>query len=370
MWWFFGLTGLLAHVTGVVDLNALVALLQRIGPVLVFLVCVTVLADVAATAELFKTLAASAARAAGGRAWLLYLLIMLLATLTTIVFSLDTTAVLVTPVVITVARLTCQPVWPYAVGVLWLANTGSLLLPVSNLTNLLAMDDLGWSTYAYVGRMWPAALAAIVLTLLALVARFGSALRGTYRVPEWHRPGHRGLHGWAAAAVGVFVVLIALNVPPWKAALIAAAIAAIAMVITHSVHEVMRLFPWQLVITTIGLFVTIEAVGRLGLQERVHDVLAAHPGPYGVSLLAGALANIVNNLPAYLLVESAVPASALPHALLGVNLAPIVTPWASLATLLWAERCRRAGERVRWAELMGLGALLAPLLLVATVPLL
>jgi hypothetical protein len=61
---------------------------------------------------------------------------------------------------------------------------------------------------------------------------------------------------------------------------------------------------------------------------------------------AGAvLSNLVNNLPAYLAGEAALqlqghqPVFGL---LIGVNVGPVVTPWVSLATLLWMERCRSA----------------------------
>ena len=60
-------------------------------------------------------------------------------------------------------------------------------------------------------------------------------------------------------------------------------------------------------------------------------------------------ANVANNLPAYLALESV--ASDAPQRLMalliGVNVAPLVTPWASLATLLWAQRCRARGLSVK-----------------------
>ncbi len=89
---------------------------------------------------------------------------MVLAVLSTAVLSLDTTAVLLTPVVIALARRTHTPPLPFALAVLALANTASLVLPVSNLTNLLADHVLQAADVGYVGLMWAPAIAAIVVT--------------------------------------------------------------------------------------------------------------------------------------------------------------------------------------------------------------
>ena len=48
----------------------------------------------------------------------------------------------------------------------------------------------------------------------------------------------------------------------------------------------------------------------------------------------------------------------------------LVLPWGSLATLLWAERCRARGVVVGWRRFALAGLVLVPLLLLATVPLL
>ena len=70
---------------------------------------------------------------------------MAFAAATTTVLNLDTTAVLLTPVMLALARKAGIAVIPLAMTTVWLANTASLLLPVSNLTNLLAREP---------GRRW------------------------------------------------------------------------------------------------------------------------------------------------------------------------------------------------------------------------
>ncbi|MCZ2265214.1 hypothetical protein IRJ14_21815, partial [Isoptericola sp. QY 916] len=108
------------------------------GPVLGFVVLLTVVAELCAGAGLFDAVADGAARLARGRALALWLLVAAVATLCTVVLSLDTTAVLLTPAVVAVARRAGRDPLPLALTVLALANTASLLLPVSNLTNLMA----------------------------------------------------------------------------------------------------------------------------------------------------------------------------------------------------------------------------------------
>lgn len=76
---------------------------------------------------------------------------MAFAGLTTIALNLDTTAVLLTPVMLALAtRVGIAPL-PLAMTTVWLANTASLLLPVSNLTNLLAAERVALSPPAWPG---------------------------------------------------------------------------------------------------------------------------------------------------------------------------------------------------------------------------
>ncbi len=365
MWKGFGATGLIAAF--LLSAGERTALAQRVGPVLVFLVAVTVLADIAALAGVFDALAAAATRAGRGHTRWLFVLLMVLATGTTILFSLDTTAVLVTPIVIAVARSIDVPAWPFALAVLWLANTGSLLLPVSNLTNLLAMHGLGLATHDYTVRMWRPALVAIGVTMLALLLLFRRVLAGRHRMPPRPQPHDRVFLVGAGLAIACFVALLAANATPALAAGIAAGLALAVAVVRGHPSQLRSLFPWRLIVTTVGMFLTVAAVADLGLRGLVMHLLGGHPTALAVAAGSAALANVLNNLPAYLLVEQVVPHAQLPAVLLGTNLGPIVLPWASLATLLWAERVRRAGEQVQWRTVMFAGAVLAPLLIVSSV---
>jgi arsenical pump membrane protein len=53
--------------------------------------------------------------------------------------------------------------------------------------------------------------------------------------------------------------------------------------------------------------------------------------------------------------------------LIGVNAGPLLTPWASLATLLWHDRLRAQGVTVSWRTFVLLGAVIAPLVVLTAV---
>jgi arsenical pump membrane protein len=80
-----------------------------------------------------------------------------------------------------------------------------------------------------------------------------------------------------------------------------------------------------------------------------------------VSAVGAGAANVANNLPAYLALESVTDND--PHRLMalviGVNVGPLVTIWASLATILWRERCRRAGVTISMWRFAWQGAVCA-----------
>jgi Na+/H+ antiporter NhaD/arsenite permease-like protein len=78
--------------------------------------------------------------------------------------------------------------------------------------------------------------------------------------------------------------------------------------------------------------------------------------------------NLLNNLPAYLLAE---PLAELPQRmaalLIGVNAGPLITPWASLATLLWHERLVRMNVIITWKGYALFGLIVAPVTVLGAV---
>ena len=343
---------------------------MRVGPILLFVVAITVVAELADGIGLFVMIARRAAMLGRGSVLGLWLLIVVVATVATAVLSLDTTAVLLTPVVLVLARRLNLSQELFAMTAVWLANTASLVLPVSNLTNLLAAGRLQASGVSFTSMLWAPALAvwAVTVGLLGLV--FRARLRGRYEVPEPFMPQDRVLLVVAGLVCAVLGPAFALGVNVAAAAVVGAAVLVAACRWRRARLVSWRLVPWQLVLGVSVLFVLMEIAHAYGLGSWLMALVGHGTGWAELLRLTGVsavTANVVNNLPAYLMLEpTAVDAPARLAALLvGVNAGPLITPWASLATLLWAARCRAAGLNLSWIRFALLGLLLVPLCLLA-----
>lgn len=375
MWWLSALGGIGALGTGLLAPPDAIAVIERIAPVLVFLVAVTVIAGLADAAKVFDVAAREAAHLGRGRMWRLWLLVVVLATALTIVLSLDTCAVLLTPVVLAMARQLDLPPKLFAFTTVWLAGTASLLLPVSNLTNLLALhrfDQLDLGLRDYLGLSWRPALAAIVITVAVLAVLFRRDLRRTYVVPATPGLDDKVLF-WGSAGVCLalgpaFVTGIDVAWPATAGALILVVLFAV----RRPAELTWSLLPWRLVVTVVGLFLVVGALTMHGLEGILGDVAGASQGQAAQLRLAGTAAlgaNAVDNLPAYLAMEpvAAADGTRMMLLLIGVNCGCLLTLWGSLATLLWRDRCRAAGIHISWWSFLWRGLILTPLVLTGAV---
>ncbi|MGB6163924.1 MAG: SLC13 family permease [Pseudonocardiaceae bacterium] len=364
------IVGSLCVLTGLLPAAQAEDNLWRIAPLLLFLGSVIVLAKLAKQAQVFDVMAVRMAIVGRGNYLALFLLCVAFASLTTMFLNLDTTAVLLTPVMLALAPEARIAALPLAMTTVWLANTASLLLPVSNLTNLLAADRVAFQAPAFVARMWLPQLAAVVATMFFLWVfywRRGERGADRYVPPPPRRldqPKQRILFGVAGAACLLFILAIPfIHQQIGYSSAAAALIVVIAFLILDRGELRLNLIPWQLLVFVTGLFLVVPTLSRYGLAEIMTTLIGSDHngiGSYRAAVAGAGLSNILNNLPAYTAGEAVVPSvnkDQLLALLIGTNVGPIVTPWASLATLLCLESCRDHGLRVPLPKfvLTGLG---------------
>jgi arsenical pump membrane protein len=366
-------------VLGILPLGQAGTEARSLGPTIGFLAAVLVLANLCDHYGLFQAAGSWMAAGSRGRPVSLLALVFAAASLVTAVLSLDATVVLLTPVVFaTVARLRLRAK-PHVYACTHLANSASLLLPVSNLTNLLAFGASGLSFARFGATMALPWVAAIGVEWLVLRRFFTGDLVGR---GDTHEVTPLPVPVFATVVVTLtlagFFVTSAFNVSPAFAALAGALVLAVPALASRriSVRDVALSMDVPFLAFVLALGLVVEAISLHGLGSVVAHLV---PGGSGlgsllvIAVVAAVLANVINNLPAALLLLPAVAgagAGPVLAVLIGVNTGPNLTYVGSLATLLWRRVLMRHGQELPISEFLRLGALtVPPVLVTATVAL-
>src|SRR3954452_3286016 len=215
--------------TGAISPGHALAEAGRLGPVVGFLAAVLVLARLCDDEGLFQACGAWMARAAAGRPRRLLAAVFVLASVITAVLSLDATVVLLTPVVFATASRLGARAKPHVYATAHLSNTASLLLPVSNLTNLLAYAASGLTFTRFATLMALPWLTAIAVEYLVFRRFFGTDLDAGAQAAADREPAAlpRFALVTVACTLAGFVLASAVDVHPAWAALAGALILAV-----------------------------------------------------------------------------------------------------------------------------------------------
>ena len=361
---------------GAISMHDAITEAARLSHVVAFLGAVLVLAKMCDDEGLFEAAGAAMARGHVDSRRLLRQVFVIAAVITA-ALSLDATVVLLTPVVLTTVRRLRAPVRPHAYATAHLANAASLLLPVSNLTNLLAFHAANVSFVRFTVLMtlpWLAAVGTVYVVFLVFFRRDLSVQPD----PQQDEPAPPtpvfALVVVALTLIG-FVVAEAAGVAPAWAALAGATVMAVRSLARRhtSAADVVRAANVPFLVFVLALGVVVQAVMRNGVSARMGALLPSGSGLLallGFAVVAAVLANIVNNLPATLvLVPLAAPVgpAAVLAVLIGVNIGPNLTYVGSLSNLVWRSVLRRYDVSASIGEYTRLGLLTVPTSLIAAV---
>ncbi|HEY2041704.1 MAG TPA: SLC13 family permease [Jatrophihabitans sp.] len=362
----------IALIFGAVHAHTAWQSLRALGPTVAFLAAILAFGHLCAAEGVFEYLGSIAAHLSAGQPRRLLGLVVALAALVTATLTLDATVVLVTPVVLATTRRLRVPNRPHSYACAHLANSGSLLLPVSNLTNLLAFTASGLSFTKF----------ATVMALPWIVACVGNwgALRLAFRrdLAE-SSDAHLDLSKqprYALTILGLtvagFVATTAVGVAPAWAALGGCLALGIPRLVRRQIGIptiVMEASP-GFCLFVLSLGVLVSGVLEHGMRQHLSRLIPSGTGLLALlalAFLAAALANLVNNLPSTLALVPLVSGSPLAvlAVLVGVNLGPNATYPGSLATLLW-RRSLPPEAKPRAIEFHRLGLAMTPPLIAVT----
>ncbi|MFI6431839.1 SLC13 family permease [Rhodococcus oryzae] len=352
---------------------------RTLGPTVAFLAAILVLAHLADASGVFTWTASVLRRGSRGRPKRLLGLAFTACAITTAVLSLDATVVLLTPAILATATRMGISARPVNYAAAHLANSASTLLPVSNLTNLLAFSATGLGFLHFASLMalpWVVAIAVEFAVFRLFFARDLAAPPEPGPTPTRIVPPPR----WALAVLGLTLVGFALSglvgvAPAWiaVAGAVLLGVPALKEGRTRPRSMLAAADPYFAVfVLALGILVAPLTDGAVGNWV---GGLLPHTESFTALILTASVAalaaNLVNNLPATLLMIGALgpgaPTGLLLAMLIGVNLGPNLTYTGSLATLLWRRVATRCGQPPTLGTFTALGVISTPLTIVGAV---
>ena len=341
-----------------------------------FLTGMMLLAEVARREGLFEWLAGHATEAARGSPARLFGLVYIVGIVVTVFLSNDATAVVLTPAVYAACKAAKAKPLPYLVVCAFIANAASFVLPISNPANLVLYGN-------HIPALWPwlkqfalPSVLSIAATYAMLRFLFRKELRGGIEakvpVSDLSDGGRYAAYGIGATAI-VLLLASALDTQ-LGAPTFAAGAATAAFVLIEKREAPWKLFhgvSWGVLPLVAGLFVLVQGLNNTGVVAHLTELLewGISQSLTATSWIAGAglafVTNLMNNLPAGLIAESAVtpahPPSMVTGALLiGVDLGPNLSVTGSLATILWLIVLKREGETCSAVQFLKIGMVAMP----------
>jgi arsenical pump membrane protein len=290
----------------------------------------------------------------------------LLVVVVTTLLNLDTSVTFLTPVLVAAARRRGEGEAALLFACLLLSNAGSMLLPGSNLTNVIVLGHLHLSGRDFFDHMALAGIMAALVTALVVGVAHHRELRVSIRPSSDTERPVLGVGLVAVAAVTVLVLV--LRSPALPVALVG--IVAVVLRARYDAGVSSRAALGVLGLPVlVGLFGLSIALGALGRDWSGPATLLSHLDTWGTAVVAALISVLVNNLPAASLLAAHHPPH--PYSLLvGLNVGPNLFVTGSLAWVLWLRAARTAGAEPDIRRAVTLGLVSVPLAMASAVLLL
>jgi arsenical pump membrane protein len=373
--------------TSIVSPSQAFGALKDIDNILLFFLGLMVICVVADRAGFFEWSASKAVKLAGGKGLRLLLVLFGLGTLITTFFSNDATALVLTPIVyVTVTRLKLNPL-PYVFACAFIANTASMMLPISNPVNLLPVDGFGIALGEYLRFLLLPAILAITINVVLFILIFRKVISASFKydctgfsvkVDSFFIFTCIGLTLTAIGYIVTSVYGLPLSCP---------ALGGAVFLLTGSfvfrrinLREVNSGISWSILLFIFSLALLVKGLENAGVTEALGQAMAdiSSQNTLG-SIVATSFgtavgSNLLNNWSMMMVsvssigeISNSVAASGqnlIYSSIIGADLGPNITIIGSLSSMLWLVLLRQRGLNIHPLQYLKLGLIVTPPMLI------
>ena len=331
----------------------------------------------------FEWCAIKMAKLSNGNGHLMFVYALLLGAFVSALFANDGAALILTPILLAkmrILKLNAKTILAFLLAGGFISDSASLPFVFSNLTNIVTANYFNIGFVEYLSNMIipfvVSTIASIVILWLILRNDIPKFVDITLlKEPKSVIKNMKLFYfSWffLAFLLSVYFLGDAYDLPISIFALGGAIIFLIIATLQKAVEpkHIIKEAPWQVVWFSIGLYIVVYGLKNAGLTDYLTIILKdlALRGDtiaiIGTGFISAFLSAIMNNMPTVMIMDIAlkdIPNEALAYAnIIGCNLGPKMTPFGSLATLLWLHVLAKKGVKIGFWEYSKFGLIITP----------
>ena len=374
---------LVALALGVVSVNDIWVVTDIVWDATLAFIGIIILSMVLDEIGFFEWCAIKMAKLSKGNGHLMFVYALLLGAFVSALFANDGAALILTPILLAkmrILKLNAKTILAFLLAGGFISDSASLPFVFSNLTNIVTANyfNIGFATYlsSMIVPFIVSVVASITILWLFLRKDIPSKVDISLLKDENEVLKSRTLFlfSWLFLALLIVGYFIGdhFNLPVSLFALGGGVVFLLiaSYLKTVNAKEIVKNAPWQVVWFSIGLYIVVYGLKNAGLTDYLSVVLKdlAMRGDttaiVGTGFISAFLSAIMNNMPTIMIMDIAVQDvghNALAYAnIIGCNLGPKMTPFGSLATLLWLHVLAQKGVKISFWQYSKFGLLVTP----------
>ncbi|MCI4399731.1 MAG: arsenic transporter [Campylobacteraceae bacterium] len=376
----------LAYALGVVNFGDMIEVGSIVWDATLSFIGIIILSMVLDEIGFFEWCAIKMAKLSNGDGHKMFVYSLLLGAFVSALFANDGAALILTPILLSKMRLlqlNVKTIVAFLLAGGFISDSASLPFVFSNLTNIVTAGYFGIGFADYMLNMALPFVVSVFISILVLWVVLRRDIPKTVDITLLKEPDLALKDKPLFYFSWIFLALLlcgyflgdALHLPISVFAL-GGGVLFLAIASQRKAakfYMTIKTAPWQVVWFSIGLYIVVYGLKNAGLTDKISLIVGELVGlgepvaVVGVGFLAAALSAVMNNMPTVMVMDIALKPYAsdmLAYAnIIGCNLGPKMTPFGSLATLLWLHVLEKKGVKIGFAEYSKFGLLVTPIVL-------
>lgn len=374
---------IIALVLGVVSLNDVLIVSDIVWDATLAFIGIIILSMVLDEIGFFEWCAIKMAKLSNGNGHLMFVYALILGSFVSALFANDGAALILTPILLAkmrILKLNLKTIVAFLLAGGFISDSASLPFVFSNLTNIVTANyfNIGFAQYFF--DMVIPFIVSVTVSIIFLWLILRKDIPKDIDISLLKEPKsvikNMNLFYFSWIFLGVllagYFVGDAYNLPISIFALGGATVFLIIATLSKAVKpkEIIKTAPWQVVWFSIGLYIVVYGLKNAGLTDYLTIVLKDLSlrgdtiAVLGTGFIAAFLSAIMNNMPTIMIMDIAlhdIGNQAMIYAnIVGCNLGPKMTPFGSLATLLWLHVLSKKGVKIGFWEYSKFGLIVTP----------